>query len=676
MPEARASTSPASSRPPVSTPSPSFRSPTTIRSTRRCAPRACRARRVPIDGHVRANLTITDPAGVTTKLNLPGAALDAADRGGGHRRGRRRVARARAGWCSPDRCRRAPAPTSTSTSSRAVRAAHGGATRRSSPSTPRAPRSPQVVDARPPDLIKPNDEELAELAGAELDGGRRPRRRGARASPARSSPPSGRARRSSRSAPHGAVLITPTAPGTPARPAIRSSAPSAPATARSPGYLLAELEGASPEDRAAPSRPVRRGRGIPPRHPGARPATDLPPATCRSPTSPESSATPTMEVTVSQTITPELVSLDVGLGADKAAVIRALAARVVAQGRATDADALFADAWAREQKDETGLPGGIAIPHAKSAAVTEASLAFARLEPGRRLRRPRRSGRPRLPHRGARGRRRGAPRGALEARAQPHAGRLHERPARGEDERRRRRDRAQRDRRGRCRAQPPSRRLPRPRPRHRRRRGRPDSPSTDAPPASSPSRRVRPASRTPSWPPTRSPPQGKKLGIDLTVEPQGSSGYKAIPQSVIDDADAVIFATDVDVRELQRFAGKPVVRSGVKRGIEQPDADDPRGRRRGEQPERDRASPVPPQRGRRGGRANIAWGARIQRILLTGVSYMIPFVAGGGLLIALGLPPRRLRGQRRRCGARSSSTTRCGICRRAASASTSARSRS
>ncbi len=85
---------------------------------------------------------------------------------------------------------------------------------------------------------------------------------------------------------------------------------------------------------------------------------------------------------MSQTITPGLVSLDVDLGADKAAVIRALAERVVAQGRATDAEALFADAWAREQKDETGLPGGIAIPHAKSAAVSEASLAFARLTPG------------------------------------------------------------------------------------------------------------------------------------------------------------------------------------------------------------------------------------------------------------------------------------------------------
>src|SRR6476661_6482453 len=69
---------------------------------------------------------------------------------------------------------------------------------------------------------------------------------------------------------------------------------------------------------------------------------------------------------MTETITTDLVSLDEPLGDDKQAVIRALAA----------------DAWAREQKDETGLPGGIAIPHAKSAAVTEPTLAFARLAPG------------------------------------------------------------------------------------------------------------------------------------------------------------------------------------------------------------------------------------------------------------------------------------------------------
>ena len=40
---------------------------------------------------------------------------------------------------------------------------------------------------------------------------------------------------------------------------------------------------------------------------------------------------------------------------------------------------------------------------------------------------------------------------------------------------------------------------------------------------------------------------------------------------------------------------------------------------------------------------NLGWGTRIRQILLTGVSYMIPFVAAGGLLIALGFPAGRLR---------------------------------
>jgi PTS system fructose-specific IIC component len=128
---------------------------------------------------------------------------------------------------------------------------------------------------------------------------------------------------------------------------------------------------------------------------------------------------------------------------------------------------------------------------------------------------------------------------------------------------------------------------------------------------------------------------GRNAGVDLVVEPQGSSGYQALPPEVIAGADAVIFATDVDVREPQRFAGKPVVRSGVKRGIEQPDqliaealaaAADPNATRVGG----DAAAAVPTSSDK------LSWGARIQRILLTGVSYMIPFVAGGGLLIALG----------------------------------------
>jgi PTS system fructose-specific IIC component len=129
---------------------------------------------------------------------------------------------------------------------------------------------------------------------------------------------------------------------------------------------------------------------------------------------------------------------------------------------------------------------------------------------------------------------------------------------------------------------------------------------------------------------------GKKNGIELTVEPQGSSGYKAIPQNIIDEADAVIFATDVDVREQQRFSGKPVVRSNVKRGIEQPNEMIHEAVAAANDPQSARVTATAAAATASASDANVGWGARIQRILLTGVSYMIPFVAGGGLLIALG----------------------------------------
>ncbi|GAA1991427.1 fructose-specific PTS transporter subunit EIIC [Microbacterium pumilum] len=338
---------------------------------------------------------------------------------------------------------------------------------------------------------------------------------------------------------------------------------------------------------------------------------------------------------MSQTITPELVSLDVGLGADKAAVIRALAARVVAQGRATDAEALFADAWAREQKDETGLPGGIAIPHAKSGAVTEASLAFARLAPGVDFGAP--DGPADLVFLIA------APEGAAEAHLAVlsklarslmqddfttglRAAKTNDdvvaivRNAIGE---------------GDASAAPAA---------------APAAAAAAAPAATAasdltvagrPARIVAVTACATGIAHTfmaadALTAQGKKLGVDLTVEPQGSSGYKAIPQNVIDDADAVIFATDVDVREQQRFAGKPVVRSNVKRGIEQPNEMIHEAVAAANNPSSSRVTATAAVATSAASDANVGWGAKIQRILLTGVSYMIPFVAGGGLLIALG----------------------------------------
>ncbi|OZD30768.1 PTS lactose transporter subunit IIC [Rhodococcus sp. 06-1477-1B] len=329
---------------------------------------------------------------------------------------------------------------------------------------------------------------------------------------------------------------------------------------------------------------------------------------------------------MSDIITPELVTLDAPLGTDKQSVIRALAERVVAQGRARSAQELFDDAWAREQKDETGLPGGIGIPHARSASVTEPTLAFARLTPGVDFGAP--DGPADIVFLIA------APEGADEA----HLSVLSQlaRSLMNNDFMSGLRS-----------ATTPAEAV----------RIITDAITPAAVPAAAAPAATRAEARTAT--------KTKKIvavtacatgiahtfmaadaltaagaeteGVELIVEPQGSSGYKALPQSVIDDADAVIFAVDVDVREPQRFAGKPVVRAGVKRGIEQPKQLIAEALAASENPNAARvqggaaaasASDAPV--------AQQSVGRRIQRWLLTGVSYMIPFVAGGGLLIALG----------------------------------------
>ncbi|MGW5546044.1 PTS sugar transporter subunit IIA, partial [Streptomyces sp. NPDC003998] len=84
---------------------------------------------------------------------------------------------------------------------------------------------------------------------------------------------------------------------------------------------------------------------------------------------------------MSDMITADLVDLD--LSADtKEAAARALAERMVAQGRVTDLEGFLADVAAREAQMPTGLDGGIGIPHCRSAHVTEPSLAFGRSAAG------------------------------------------------------------------------------------------------------------------------------------------------------------------------------------------------------------------------------------------------------------------------------------------------------
>ena len=81
---------------------------------------------------------------------------------------------------------------------------------------------------------------------------------------------------------------------------------------------------------------------------------------------------------MSDLINPGLVLLDRDLGESTESVIRALAATVHREGRASTADSLAADALAREAKNATGIPGGIGIPHCRSEAVTQATLVMAR----------------------------------------------------------------------------------------------------------------------------------------------------------------------------------------------------------------------------------------------------------------------------------------------------------
>lgn len=80
-------------------------------------------------------------------------------------------------------------------------------------------------------------------------------------------------------------------------------------------------------------------------------------------------------------ITASQVVLELPAG-DRAQATRALAQTLVDGGRVTDLDQFLADVTKREELMATGLPGGIGIPHCRSAAVAEPSLAFGRSSAG------------------------------------------------------------------------------------------------------------------------------------------------------------------------------------------------------------------------------------------------------------------------------------------------------
>lgn len=86
-----------------------------------------------------------------------------------------------------------------------------------------------------------------------------------------------------------------------------------------------------------------------------------------------------MRVTALPVVVPELSVVGEDLGPDAASVVRALVDRLHAADRISDPEALVEAVLARDALASTALPGGIAMPHARSAAVTVPSIAIAQL---------------------------------------------------------------------------------------------------------------------------------------------------------------------------------------------------------------------------------------------------------------------------------------------------------
>ncbi|MFD5246729.1 PTS fructose transporter subunit IIC [Amycolatopsis sp. NPDC058340] len=128
----------------------------------------------------------------------------------------------------------------------------------------------------------------------------------------------------------------------------------------------------------------------------------------------------------------------------------------------------------------------------------------------------------------------------------------------------------------------------------------------------------------------------KANGDTIVVETQGSAGSIPLSTEDIQAADAVIFAADLAVQGRERFDGKPIVEAPVKTAINDAAGLLERAKAAAREPV-PAATPAPPSAPELTTKAgdNDRLGTRVRQWLMTGVSYLIPFVAAGGLLIAL-----------------------------------------
>lgn len=201
-------------------------------------------RPVPIHGHARANLTITDPAGVTTKLNLPGAALALDDAAALVDAVVEACAGARwlvlAGSLPPG-----AGDDFYVTVIRAVRERWADAAPLIAVDTSGEALRAAVFDGHP-DLIKPNEDELAELTGASFPDGGLPE---AVLAVARTLVPERAGAALVTLGALGSVLVTADDGFTAAAPRIRVRSTVGAGDSALAGYLLADVAGAGPHER-------------------------------------------------------------------------------------------------------------------------------------------------------------------------------------------------------------------------------------------------------------------------------------------------------------------------------------------------------------------------------------------------------------------------------------------
>lgn len=124
--------------------------------------------------------------------------------------------------------------------------------------------------------------------------------------------------------------------------------------------------------------------------------------------------------------------------------------------------------------------------------------------------------------------------------------------------------------------------------------------------------------------------KAKEMGYTIKVETNGSGGDKnVLTAEEIAACDCIIIAADKDVR-MARFDGKPVIMTKVANGISKAE----------ELITKAMSGEVPVYHNKGGEEASMSsegesLGRKIYKSLMNGVSHMLPFVIGGGILIAL-----------------------------------------